>query len=222
MINLRGKVVSVVDLGEKFGLPKRESTKDSRIMVVGLKDLGRVGLLVDSVREVLRLREDTLEPPPAMIRGISAEFIRGIGKLEDRLILLLDLSRLFEEVRLSRVPSHFPSAMETETRGALSNPAVPGHSSDPVFQEVVEAARAMAGGNFHREVHADLYGQVGELAKYINSTLKKLQNLEPNVRLTSEKIPQASLQLSEITKTTEEATHKVMSYVEQILENRDL
>jgi chemotaxis signal transduction protein/chemotaxis regulatin CheY-phosphate phosphatase CheZ len=218
VINLRGKVIPVVDLGEKFGLPRREATKDSRIMVVGLKDSGRVGLMVDSVSEVLHLPEETLESPPPMIKGISAEFIRAIGKMQDRLILLLNLSSLFDETQISQLTSSVPPINDPPPSTAGTTP----QHAESELQEVLDAAKAMAEGNFRKEVQHDLYGQVGEIAKYINSTLKKLQHLEPNIKITSEKIPQASLQLSEITKTTEEATHRVMSLAEQVMENHDL
>jgi len=92
VINLRGKVIPVIDLRKKFGIPAKEADAHSRIMVV---DVGNtVGLVVDSVSEVLRISTDTVEPPPAMTGTGSEEYIRGIGKLEDRLVILLDLDKL--------------------------------------------------------------------------------------------------------------------------------
>lgn len=102
VINLRGKVIPVINLRKKFGLNIKEVDTHSRIMVV---DIGGtiIGLIVDSVSEVLRLSAGTVEPPPAMTGGIGSEFIMGIGKLEDRLLILLDIDRLIgqaEETRL--------------------------------------------------------------------------------------------------------------------------
>jgi purine-binding chemotaxis protein CheW len=92
VINLRGKVIPVIDLRKKFGLEAKEIDAQSRIMVV---DVGKtVGLIVDSVSEVLRLPADTVEPPPAMALNGGSEYIRGIGKLDDRLVILLDVDKL--------------------------------------------------------------------------------------------------------------------------------
>ncbi|MGC2062653.1 MAG: chemotaxis protein CheW [Thermodesulfovibrionales bacterium] len=92
VINLRGKVIPVINLRKKFGLGSKDTDAQSRIMVV---DVGiTVGLIVDSVSEVLRLSSDTVEPPPPMTGGIGSEFIRGVGKLQDRLLILLDIDKL--------------------------------------------------------------------------------------------------------------------------------
>ena len=93
VINLRGKVIPVINLRKKFGLVVKEVDVQSRIMVV---DVGKIiGLIVDSVCEVLRLRVDTVETPPAITGNGSSDYIRGIGKLENRLLILLDLDKLF-------------------------------------------------------------------------------------------------------------------------------
>ena len=92
VINLRGKVIPVINLRRKFGLNSKDADAQSRIMVV---DVGiTVGLIVDSVSEVLRLASDTVEPPPPMTGGVGSEFIRGVGKLQDRLLILLDIDKL--------------------------------------------------------------------------------------------------------------------------------
>lgn len=92
VVNLRGKVIPVVNLRRKFGLPAKEADARSRIIVV---DVGTAaGLVVDSVSEVLRISAETVEPPPPMALGIGSEYIRGIGKLNDRLLILLDIERL--------------------------------------------------------------------------------------------------------------------------------
>lgn len=95
VINLRGKVIPVVNLRKKFGLGMKEVDYQSRIIVV---DVGTtVGLIVDSVSEVLRVSSETIEPPPPVTGGIGTEYIMGIGKLEDRLIIILDVHKLLSE-----------------------------------------------------------------------------------------------------------------------------
>ena len=93
VINLRGKVIPVVDLRKKFGLAGKENDEQSRIMIMDIQGI-TMGLVVDSVSEVLRIPSNTVEPTPPMASNISAEFIKGIAKLEDRLIILLDMDRL--------------------------------------------------------------------------------------------------------------------------------
>src|SRR6202048_512005 len=90
VINLRGQLIPIIDLRARFGMPRAEHTKNTRIVVteIGAK---RVGMGVDSVSEVLRLPVDQVEPAPEMITGVDTEYIRGVGKIEDRLIILLDL-----------------------------------------------------------------------------------------------------------------------------------
>lgn len=94
VINLRGRIIPVIDLRRRFGMPPGERTDRSRIVVVEIS--GRVlGFIVDGVHEVLRISRQIVEPAPAMVCSIDTEFIEGVAKLEDRLIILLDLGELF-------------------------------------------------------------------------------------------------------------------------------
>ncbi len=93
VINLRGKVIPVIDLRKRFGLPVDEKTNETRIIVVDV-DSRTVGLKVDAVSEVLRLPSDTVEPSPAMVTGIESDYIKGVGKLDGRLLILLDVARI--------------------------------------------------------------------------------------------------------------------------------
>ncbi|MAG36194.1 MAG: chemotaxis protein CheW [Dehalococcoidia bacterium] len=93
VINLRGKIIPVVDLRKRFGFATVQHDQDSRIMVVdtGGQD---VGMIVDSVTEVLRITDDAVEPPSSVVTEANADYLRGIIKLTDRLIILLDLDRV--------------------------------------------------------------------------------------------------------------------------------
>jgi purine-binding chemotaxis protein CheW len=93
VINLRGQLIPIIDLRTRFAMPRAEHTKNTRIVVteIGTK---RVGMVVDSVSEVLRLPVDQIEDAPEMLTGVDTEYIRGVGKVEDRLIILLDLARI--------------------------------------------------------------------------------------------------------------------------------
>lgn len=94
VINLRGKIIPVVDLRRRFGLEAASNSEDNRIVVVEVS--GRViGFTVDRVNEVLRIERSIVEPAPAMVTGTDTDYVQGVGKLEDRLLILIDLTRLF-------------------------------------------------------------------------------------------------------------------------------
>jgi purine-binding chemotaxis protein CheW len=94
VINLRGRIIPVVDLRERFGMQPAEPTKETRI-VVAESAATRVGLIVDSVSEVLLVASEAVEPTPEVAAGADAEYLRGIANLGDRLVMLLELASLF-------------------------------------------------------------------------------------------------------------------------------
>jgi purine-binding chemotaxis protein CheW len=89
IINLRGDVIPIIDLRDKFGLEPREHTATTRVIVVEVE--GRLmGMVVDSASQVVRIPADQIEPPPPVLGGFSKEFITGVGKLEEKLVILLN------------------------------------------------------------------------------------------------------------------------------------
>ena len=106
IMNLRGTVVPVVSLGLRFGLEKSEVTKDTRIVVIESNN-NVLGLVVDQVSEVLRLPSSDVESASNMATGgVNVEFIDGVGKVGDRLILLLAPDKLFtaeEQAQLAEI-----------------------------------------------------------------------------------------------------------------------
>jgi purine-binding chemotaxis protein CheW len=108
VMNLRGRIVPVVNLRKRLGLEKRENDKDTRIVVVEIEGK-TIGFIVDSVSEVLRVPKSVVEPPPELISGVDSEYIIGIAKLENRLLILLDLKKVLnveERETLKEVFSH--------------------------------------------------------------------------------------------------------------------
>ncbi|MFP4369757.1 MAG: chemotaxis protein CheW [Bacteroidota bacterium] len=93
VINLRGKVIPIIDLRKRLGMQDKDYDKDTRIVVVEL-ETKVIGFIVDSVNEVLRINKSITEQPPPMVAGIDSEYITAIGKLEDRLLILLDLEKI--------------------------------------------------------------------------------------------------------------------------------
>ena len=92
VINLRGKVIPVIGMRKRFNMPAIEHTQQARIIVVEV-DGHDVGFVVDAVNEVLRIPTDTVEPPPRLAK-VEREMVKGVGKLENRLLLLLDVQKL--------------------------------------------------------------------------------------------------------------------------------
>lgn len=96
VINLRGKIVPVVDLRKRLSFPRKEYDKNTRIIVVELDGI-TLGFIVDSVSEVLRLPQSVVEPPPSIVSGVESDYVEGVGKLDHRLLILLDLKKIFLE-----------------------------------------------------------------------------------------------------------------------------
>lgn len=96
LINLRGHVIPIIDLRKRFGLPDAEKCESQRIIVV---NVGKrtIGIVVDEVDQVLRVKPEDVEPPPTSVKGIDHEFLCGLVKLEKKLVILLDVERLLTE-----------------------------------------------------------------------------------------------------------------------------
>ena len=93
LINLRSTVIPIVDLRTRFGMPAGETTDETRIMVVNVR--GRiVGIIVDAVNEVLRITKETIAPTPPTVAGLGRDYLTGLVKLENRLLILLDLDKI--------------------------------------------------------------------------------------------------------------------------------
>jgi purine-binding chemotaxis protein CheW len=102
VVNIRGRIIPVVDLRCKLGMPRKEHDKETRIVVVEVSGK-TIGFIVDAVTEVLRIPSSTIEVPPELIAGVNSEFIKAVGKLEDRLLILIDLEKILsnpEELKL--------------------------------------------------------------------------------------------------------------------------
>lgn len=96
--NLRGSVLPVLDLQKRFGMKSEEQTNETRIVVANMDGV-KVGMVVSAVSEVLTIEDSVIEPPPPMVSNINSEFIIGVAKIDKRLVILLDLSKVlsFEE-----------------------------------------------------------------------------------------------------------------------------
>jgi purine-binding chemotaxis protein CheW len=106
VINLRGNVVPVVDMRMKFGLDATEQGVNTCIIIVEVSVDGEttvLGALADSVREVLDLEPDQIEPAPRIGTRLNTEFIKGMGKQDEQFIIILDIDRIFSRTELESV-----------------------------------------------------------------------------------------------------------------------
>ncbi len=93
--NLRGSVLPVIDLRTRFGLETKQDTRQTRIIIVTMNNM-KVGVVVDGVSEVLRVPDEAIEPLPPMVNSVNSAFLKGIARMENRLIILLELSKVLE------------------------------------------------------------------------------------------------------------------------------
>jgi len=103
IVNLRGQIIPIVDLAKRFSLMSGETSREeSRRIVVVHIDGRAIGILVDGVSEILRIPTSQIEPPPPIVAGtMGADFLRGVGKVDGRLIIILDLNRIFSQEEMS-------------------------------------------------------------------------------------------------------------------------
>jgi purine-binding chemotaxis protein CheW len=99
VINLRGEVIPIVDLRKKFNLPSGKDTESTRIVIVTIDDI-TVGLVIDSSSEVLEMSRDLIEEAPSSVGNIDQGSISGIGKVNNRLIILLDVAKILSNTAL--------------------------------------------------------------------------------------------------------------------------
>jgi purine-binding chemotaxis protein CheW len=95
LINLRSTVIPVIDLRARFDLPEAQATDESRIMVLNLGSK-TVGIVVDAVSEVLRVSRKDIAPPPPTVAGLGREYLTGLVKLDDRLLIMLDIDKILD------------------------------------------------------------------------------------------------------------------------------
>src|SRR6201993_2409313 len=119
VINLRGKIVSVIDLRKRFGIKEAAASRRNRILVV--EHNGRLnGLIVDSASEVLKIAAADIEPPPAVLQEGGLNCVTGLGKYRGRLIMLLDMSKLLE-FSAQKAPAEVkPVSAKPEARSAAA------------------------------------------------------------------------------------------------------
>ncbi len=93
VINLRGDVIPVINLHKRFGIKPTEDEDEHRIIVFNFEDI-RAGIIVDAVSEVMKIEQEQIEASNNIYSGIDSDYIKGVGKVDDKLMLLLDFKKL--------------------------------------------------------------------------------------------------------------------------------
>ncbi len=112
VINLRGSVVPVVDLKLKFGMNRTEKTVNTCIIITEVTVDGEtmvLGTLADSVQEVMDIGSDHIEPAPTIGTQLHTEFIKGMGKQNDRFVIILDIDKVFSTGEITLVQDRLPA-----------------------------------------------------------------------------------------------------------------
>ncbi|WP_184662767.1 chemotaxis protein CheW [Texcoconibacillus texcoconensis] len=100
VINLRGVVTPIIDLRSRFNIEEVDYSDSSRVIIVSVGEMD-VGLIVDNANDVIDIPANAIEPPPEVVGGLEAEYLRGVAKLEKRLLILLNLDKVLnpEEIQ---------------------------------------------------------------------------------------------------------------------------
>ncbi len=100
VIDLRGKVIPIIDLSRRFRIEDTAATGNKRAIVVDIRNK-KVGLAIDSVSHVIKVDTKDIEPPPPIVKGISGRYVVGIAKLENSFVVVLDIDQIFLADELS-------------------------------------------------------------------------------------------------------------------------
>jgi len=104
VINLRGVVTPIIDLRNRFGIEEAPHTDSTRIIIVAVGEL-EVGLIVDAANDVIDIPVNAIEPPPEVVGGVEAAYLRGVAKLEKRLLILLNLDKVLNTDEIKQLDS---------------------------------------------------------------------------------------------------------------------
>ncbi|MCG8572382.1 MAG: chemotaxis protein CheW [Spirochaetes bacterium] len=109
VIKLRGQIIPIVDLGKRFHFtPVQFSEEDELlrgIIIIHVQDM-TIGIIIDQVNRVISINLDQIQPPPQMIAGIGAEYIEGVSRLEETLLIILNVRKLFSKTEMLQLSGH--------------------------------------------------------------------------------------------------------------------
>ncbi|CAN5774541.1 chemotaxis protein CheW [soil metagenome] len=133
VIDLRGSLVPVIDLRRRFEIHDPSFGSDTRIMVINHRD-ERLGVIVDTVTEVLRVPESAFSEPPAYVRGLAAEYLQGVIRMQERMVVVLDMDRILssdERIALEELDLHTHAPPVEASAGGSSADGTTGDPAQP-------------------------------------------------------------------------------------------
>ena len=96
VINLRGNVIPIIDLREKFGLNTLNYSTSTRAIIMEIQDQ-QIGIVVDFVNQVVQIPKDSIQPPPSVVSGLASEYIEGVSNSNEKLIIILKISEILSD-----------------------------------------------------------------------------------------------------------------------------
>ncbi|WP_078593728.1 chemotaxis protein CheW [Evansella clarkii] len=102
VINLRGDITPIIDLKDRLQIGKTEYTDHTRVLIINIESI-QMGLIVDNATDVLDIEQSIIDAPPEVIGGVTEEYLSGVAKIDDRLLILLDLERILNFQELNEV-----------------------------------------------------------------------------------------------------------------------
>lgn len=96
IVNLRGKIIPIIDMRKRFGLPQEAIDENWKILILKAEDV-LFGVMVDQISEVEKVAANLIEKPPKIVAGVNGKFINGIAKTENRLLILLDIAKILSD-----------------------------------------------------------------------------------------------------------------------------
>ncbi len=118
IINLRGKIIPIIDLRKRFNLETKERTKENRIIIIEYQKSQLAGVIIDEVQKVLNVKKEEILPPPSTLVSAGGKYIEAIIKIEDRIIVLLNIEKIFteeEKVDLAQIIKMEEAKIENRT-----------------------------------------------------------------------------------------------------------
>lgn len=104
IINYRGNVIPIISLHKRFNIEQKGIDNNTRIIVINLKEK-QIGFIVDEASQTIRLDDKDIDPTPDIVAGIDSKYITGVGKLDERLIILVDLEKMLTDEEKKKIES---------------------------------------------------------------------------------------------------------------------
>lgn len=102
IINLRGEIIPIINLKKRFNIESEGINSDTRIIVINLNEKN-VGFVVDEASQVLRINDEDIDPAPEIIAGVDRQYINGVGKIDDKIVILLDLEKILSDKEKEKI-----------------------------------------------------------------------------------------------------------------------